>query len=208
MRPRTGHRRHVVSALLLALAGCGGGGGDDGTDVTLLADPAVHGWVTNLGGSVSFGGSVVVGDSSGNPTLAARGIMRFQLTDIPAGATIESATLRVYQMLVEGTPYADLGDLLVDHVDAGAGLSADDFAGGTLQANMGVLSTSAALEIKSLDVRAAVQAALDGGTGRVDFRFRFETETDGDAQTDGATLNGRSDEAGNGRVPVLEVTYQ
>ena len=51
--------------------------------------------------------------------LVARQFYSFELTGIPSNASVRSATLRLYQANVEGTPYGigNLGSVIVDHVN-------------------------------------------------------------------------------------------
>jgi hypothetical protein len=105
---------------------------------------------------------------------AARGYMRFDLSSLPPGASIASATLVTYQDAVDGAPF-DTGSVVLDHVDLGPGLDKDDDGAAPLPGGLlfATLSTSAAPGERAVDVTAAVQADLAGGRSTSDFRLRL-----------------------------------
>lgn len=122
-----------------------------------------------------------VGDSAPNNTTA-KGFVGFDISSI-AGRTAVSATLRVYQAnIYGGTPYTDLGNILVDHVNFGSSLDSGDYSAGALTSNIGTISNNSTLEWKTLDVSSYVQADINAGRTSSQFRFRFypnDTDSDG-----------------------------
>ncbi len=203
--------RSLIGVLVLAVAGCGGSGGGHGTTIALLSDPAVDGFATGGGGSSV--GFVLVGDEVLNDGI--RGLYRFSLATLPAGASVSAATLKVNQFESStGTPYdaaLGLGNLSVESVDIGLGLDVlldpDDYATAAFSAVPGSLSSSAALGSKSINVTAAVQADLAAGRLNSDFRVRFTVETNGDGSEDQVKLTSGSDNGGTGVFPTLVITY-
>ncbi len=194
-------RTTVVSLLLVTLAcatvGCGGsGGGDDAETVVLPGTKAREGTVNPNGATVS--NALNFGDTSSNVPI--RAVLSFSLAPLPAGATVVSATLEIEQEDTGfGAPYTDLGNLLVDHVDLGAGVETTDFAGGTLSSGIAVISTSAGDGLRAADVTSAVLADLAAARGRSEFRLRFAVTTNNDGSQDSIrvfqtdNLEGRSD---------------
>ena len=81
-------------------------------------------------------------------------------------STFISATLRVFQEAVNGTPYTNLGSITIDHVDYGPTLEAANYNQAALQENIGILSNNATLEFKTLDVTARFQDDIDHGRTR------------------------------------------
>lgn len=172
------------------------------TTVTLNSTPGVDGFVTS-GGSVVTNTQTMVGDTSVN--TGCRGFVSFDITSIPPGSIIISATLRMYQEGVNGTPYTTLGSISVDHVDYGPTLDAADYNQAALQENIGILSNNATLEFKTLDVTARLQDDMDHGRTRSQYRLLFPTETDNDSVRDAAFFTSANI---GGNTPELVVYYQ
>lgn len=188
---------------------CGGGGGDDGGGI-LVTIPSI----ATLDGIVESDGTVYEQDAygvalgDGSPGDGWRGIVTFDLGPIPAGATVQEATLRLLQFGVQGTPYAKLGGaVLVDHIDVGATLDAGDYDSAAYSADIGTLSSNPTLEVKSLGVDAAVQADVDATRTRSAFRLRFAVESDGAPGADYVNFNEQEDPDGSGVTPTLVVRY-
>jgi hypothetical protein len=190
----------------------GGGGFGSEQTVTLAGTDTLDGWVRSPdGNSASLGGTwVIVGDIfSGGVTYTYRGFYSFDISAIPAGSSVASATLRLHQISVIGSPYSELGNVVVDHVDYGAALSGlEDFSVPALASGVGTLSTDATLGLRTLSVTARVQADVTAGRARSQFRLRFSpTEASDDGNSDFAQFA----DAGYviaAEVPQLEVRYR
>lgn len=199
-------------ALLLGAAwagACGGGGGGSSTPpptpvtVDLLLDVPNTGFTSSDSGLPAINTTLSVGDLSGG-NASVRGFLSFSLAQIPAGATIQLATLRVSQVGILGGPYVSLGGaVLVDHVDLGPALDATDHAAPALTANVATLSTTDVLEIKTAVVTAEVVADLAAPRATSAFRLRFPVATDLDALNDTALFRNQNP----GEELVLRVTY-
>lgn len=196
----------ALSLLSLLAGGCGGGGGG-GSGALLVDLPAAVDGVVDGTGFVETTGAMNLGDSSVN--VGIHGYLRFDLSAVPAGATILSATLITRQTASGffGTPYTDLGNLLVDHMDIGAALGSEDFVGTTFTFALAVLSTDPVLETKTADVTAAVTADLAAARTTSDYRLRFAADTNSDAGPDFVQFSTSEFDAGTGVTPTLEVTY-
>jgi hypothetical protein len=158
--------------------------------VTLTSVAALDGWVRSDGDTHTNGGGPILGDHDANtPGLGYRQFHSFELALIPGNATIESATLRLYQANLSPTPpYATHGNVIVDRVDIGVALNAADYGVAALTGNIGTLSNNATKEYKTLDVTTAVRADRTAGRTRSDFRLRmanFDSNNDGLSQFTG-----------------------
>jgi hypothetical protein len=205
----------LVTAALL-LPGCGCGESVTGSAATqtighvaaLAAEPSRDGWAAPGTAHVAAAESAPAGtgDDAG-PEGARRQFLSFGLSTLPAGAVVEDALLRVFQVAVDGTPYATHGVLLVDHLVYDA-LDPSDYDRTPLTAALGTLSTSSALEIKRLDVTAALRADLAAGRARTQLRLRWSAlDQDGDAVADQARFVDAEDLLATGLAPRIVVTY-
>ena len=170
---------------------------------TFNSTSGLDGYVTSTGSAVTWS-QAVVGDNSVN--IAVRGFLSFDISGIPLSANIISATLRAYQEGVNGTPYADLGDVIVDHLNYGSILDGSDYDLAALQSNVGSLSNNAAIEYKTLDVTARVEADINAGRARSQYRLLLPTSTDSDNSEDSAFFTTANCCSGN--LPELVITYE
>lgn len=171
--------------------------------VTLNSTRGLDGYVTSTGSAVTWS-QAMVGDNSAN--IAVRGFLSFDISSIPPSANIISATLRAYQEGVNGTPYADLGNVIVDHLDYGTTLDGTDYDLAALQSNVGSLSNNAAIEYKTLDVTARVKADINDGRARSQYRLLLPTPTDSDNFEDAVFFTSANCCTSN--LPELVITYQ
>ena len=180
----------LLCALFLAFACGGGGGGDDDAGVrpryTLDARiyESLSGTVynDNPGGDLVNHGVWAIGDTSVNTTR--RAFYTFIVDDLPGGAQVERAVFTTQQYLVVGFPFSELGDVVVDHVDTGPILDAPDYAHVQYSLDIGTLSASADLGLRSLDVTGAVRADVQAGRGVTTLRLRHRSQTNVDGQRD------------------------
>lgn len=142
---------------------------------TINAPAGQDGSVTDTG-YANATGYIDVGRT---PDFIYRGFVGFDISEIPATAKISKATLRLYQRTVTGTPYASLGNLMVDHLDSGTTLTADSYAGGNLyEASFASMGSNQIGEWKILDVTKQVTKDRSLHTSS-QFRLHFATETKG-----------------------------
>ena len=201
--------RMAIGGILLLGAGCGGGGGSGGFEIDLASDAAYDGFVTQGGGTAN--GFLLVGDENDNSGI--RGVYRFSLAALPAGVTVVQAILNTYQFEVTGPPfpYPSLGNVLVDSIDLDAapnpGLDATDYSSVAFSTVPGILSNSATLGQRSIDVTAAVQADVAGLRLFSDFRVYFANQTNSNLTGDQIKLVSALDSGGSGHFPRLTVSY-
>lgn len=204
----------------LPLLGCGGGGSGSNTpavteSITLNSDPDRDGRVS-ISGIVDFSAAVFnayTGDRGADvaPSYVCRQLYAFDLGDVPAGARIVRATLRLYQARVVGNPYSDRGDVIVDHVDYVGDPGLDSYDGQDLSRNIGTISTTADEGYKTLDVTAHVAWNQTAGDSWSQFRLRFWRSglmiTDG--ENDYANfIDGENDDWIASGPPELVVVYE
>jgi hypothetical protein len=141
--------------------------------------------------------------------LVARGFLSFDLSDIPAGATIESAELRFYQKEIQGAPYEKLGNLVLEDVNYGASL--DDSAYDTPALETAVLdmetSPQAWYILSDPTLVHWLQSTLEAGLPRQQFRLQFSQETDGDGQEDWIAIQSGGGILGSRQAPQMIITY-
>jgi hypothetical protein len=196
--------------LLIAAAtsGCGGGGGggDGGNTIVLPAQFDRTGFVSSITGAAQA--SVVegheTGDGGSNDVI--RGCVAINLAGVPAGATVESAILRLSVSSLIGNPFPGLGTLNLDHVDLGPSLDAADFSGGTLTATIATIPPVAQNSFPTIDVTAAVQADLAAGRASSCFRLWFSAAPSPNGQADLVSFNCRLADAD--RQPQILLSYE
>ena len=180
--------------------------------VTLTSQGALDGFRANNGGGnntvdIRVGNGAFFGSPS--QELVIRGFMSFDLTGIPASANVQSIQLRFYQTNVTGTPYAKLGNLLIQHVDYGSTL--DNAAYDTPVLHSAILSPHTGsgewYTITANTISDWIEADLAAGRSRTQFRLQFSTETDGDGLQDTASFESGENYFGTGNVPQLTITY-
>jgi len=127
-----------------------------------------------------------------------RSYLSFDLSSLPDSIIVIEARVNLYQCYCAGNdtaryPIWDVpgGDTLfciMDHIDYRAYLDTSDWGAGdpghpkTLTSDIGVLSDDATIEYKTLDVTRYVQADIDAGRKRSQFRVRFPIDTDHDGR--------------------------
>jgi hypothetical protein len=152
------------------------------------------------------------GNFVGDPphVLVTRGFMSFDLSGIPAGATVQGVQLRFYQVQVQGNPFDKLGHLLLKHVDYGPSLEADDYDGAELGSfSLPYPLVSGEWYIVTSDVLGDwIEQDLTAGRTRSQFRLQFTTETDVDGVDDMVYIESGDNALGTGNLPQLTFTYQ
>jgi uncharacterized delta-60 repeat protein len=178
-------------------------GSEDGTVVESSATSGVGGFssatLTNL----------QAGDHLSNGQ--AKGIVSFDTSSIPAGATIVSATLRLQRVGIWGTnPFTILGQCRID-VQTGAfggnaALELGDFQAVATAAAAGTLSNALRNGDWSTGTLSAAGLAAINRTGRTQLRLAFEVHDNGNRISD-RILYGSGDQADPTLRPELQVTY-
>jgi hypothetical protein len=141
--------------------------------------------------------------------LIARGFMSFDISGIPAGATIDNVELRFYQSKVTGNPYGNLVSLVLEQVSYGSSL--DDAAYNALATNSLSLdplkNAGQWYMIADASLVRWVQNDVAADQSRFQVRLRFSIETDGDGLEDWIAIQPGGSFLGSSKAPVLVVTY-
>ena len=178
--------------------------------ITLSSTASIDGWVTSAGVANADSGGPLVGDfDSVNNGVGIREFYSFSLNALPASATIESATLRLYQASVGGQPYTALGNVVVDSANIGVALDAGDYSLPAFASNIGTLSTNVTKEYKTLDVTTAVKADRTAARPASQFRLRFSNlDSNSNGSNDYVGFTAAEDSCCSvGQPPQLVVVY-
>jgi len=153
-------------------------------------------WVIGAGDT---GESLIASD----PNSIFRGYVSFTLPEIPEGYILDSAFIRLYQEGSVGDgdiwgnqePYPLFYGVelpcIMDHIEYGNYLDPSDWtkgdpgATGTLHTNIGIISDSAEVSYRYLDITTYVLDDYDSGRDKTQYRIRFEVDTDWDNKSDG-----------------------
>lgn len=144
-----------------------------------------------------------------NTDLVTRGFTSFELTNIPKGAAVQKATLKLYQTKVVGKPYSVNGVLKLDHITYGDSLDNNDYAMAALVSNMITISNNSAIEWKEVDVTSTVRNDLANARAKSQYRIHFTQESAGGEITgDFAHFDSANDYTDStDHIPQLIVKY-
>lgn len=138
---------------------------------TIFATPILTGYV--VGGSQQgsrTNDDIAVGDADANvPNSSLRGAMSFDLTLIPAGEKVTSATLFTRECAVVGSPIAKMGNVLLEHVNFGPVLDYTAYNTPVLDTTGGILTSDSTVGKHTRNVTAAVLADLAAGRTTTQF---------------------------------------
>ena len=157
-------------------------------------------------GSNGFGYSNLYILAGRNISVIQRGFISFDLSSLPSDATIESATLRMYQEKVVGNPYGVGGSLKVDHLDYGNSLGNEDYGASSISSSFATLTSNAVVEWKDADVTDSLKNDLSDGRDKSQYRIHFSTESTG-TSSDLAYFESADNSEGTGNLPQLVVKY-
>jgi hypothetical protein len=167
------------------------------------------------GSQYQFSGSteIAVGDIA-NVDQTDRGIITFNVQPLD-GDTATGATLTAYECDVIGNPFTanggSLGEVIVDHITPGTPPGQTQYAGSTIESDVGPLAPDNATGPRNLTVTSEVQEDIQGGATYSQFRLRFSAE-DGNPNgtanyVDFQTANGVDCASDAVEAPKLIVTY-
>jgi hypothetical protein len=141
--------------------------------------------------------------------LIARGFMSFDISGIPAGATIDNVELRFYQSKVTGNPYGKLTGLVLEQVSYGSSLDDAAYnAPATDSLSLNPLQKAGQwYMIADASLVRWVQNDVAAGQSQFQVRLRFSLETDGDGLEDWISIQPGGSFLGSSKAPVLVITY-
>lgn len=210
----------LLAALLLSLPSCGGGGGsgDDDAQAQQLEVTTLGNMdgvlVFNNAGTLDTGlafGPPETGDDAfrpGGDTAMFHGLWSFDLSALPAGAQVSSASLRLFLVNANGAPDAAFVLARLDHVDFGAAFPANSGVVASLSTDIAQVSDLATIGPRILDVTAAVLADRTAARTRTQFRLRPALGTNNDAEKDSSVWSSAEGQGTDpDRRPLLILTY-
>jgi len=112
-----------------------------------------------------------VGDTKAGTTIEA--FVSFDISMIPKGATITSATLDLTAAAIYGDPFSKLGMLFVYDCQYQT-LSAKDFVVGPVLGAIYTIPVPQSVPVTSYVLANAIQNRIDAGSSRFQLRFQFE----------------------------------
>ncbi|MDJ0974420.1 MAG: hypothetical protein QNJ98_08180 [Planctomycetota bacterium] len=182
--PRASFPAFVLASLAAFLVGCGGGGGGGGGAaagpgvLTLPSIASMDGQVGILAPTFSTAAEPAVGDDASNNSTW--GFFTFDLSAVPAGATIRSARIELWQRTTEGNAFQVVQLLVVDHMEVdGNGLQRIDLIANELEApitNGGgqplILSSNSNPGLRSMDVTRQIRNDLGAARRYSQYRIR------------------------------------
>lgn len=132
----------------------------------------------------------------------------FDLPELPAGAQIKSATLSLYNRATQGDPQGMMVLVRVDHVNYGTLFPQTLLGAQGLDFNIATISDIGTLGRKNIDVTEQVQADVDAGRERSQYRLRGAIASNLDNVADIALLTDGEDSFGTGEVPMLIIELE
>ena len=207
----------LILACLVPLPACGGGSSPANTTPTpinlaLNTQPGWDGFVADAGGLSLSDDSLVVGDFYVPGTLAPpvpaqqfvfRAVLGFDLSEVPAGATVISAELVLYENALDGTP---LTPFVVEHIELTAPPTDAAYSAPTVSPDASLLVPSPTIASRhTADVTAAVNADVQAGRAYAALRIS-NPGTDGDAESDAKGFRS-AENATTEQRPVLNIVY-
>jgi len=177
-----------------------------------LSQAELDGYVLN-DGTANAGEDIFVGNGQMDEDvgeLVSRGFLSFDVSGIPAGATIERVELRFLQKRIVGDPYAALGNLILDHVVYGDRLEGSAFDTPAMHSGTLAQQTEEAAWyiVSDPGFISWLQGDLDEGRSRLQLRLRFAQELDGDGEEDWIAIEPGGGSLGNRSAPQLIIVYR
>jgi hypothetical protein len=195
---------------ILLCVGCGGGGGDgDGTPTSPLiitSTPTLDGPV---GSSLSLGTDSSqrpdVGDIAGGEFV--HSLFSFDISQLPAGAVIVSASMELTSTSTTGSPELLGGTMVIDHLEYGNSFPSqlNDI---TIihQSGVALWDDVRTVGTRAFNVTSQVTSDQTAGRPRSQFRVRGLLTTNGDSSVDLLTFAGGESQLGN--EPILTIAFQ
>jgi len=171
--------------------------------ITVNATSAMDGFQSSNGGG-NAGLDIRVGR---NATLVTRGFVSFPLSSIPSGATIEHATLKMYQTSVENAPYTSGGDVKIDHLNYGDSFDNTDYSISSLSFNFAIFSNNPDVGWRETEVTDRVREDRQNSRKNSQYRLHFGTESSGGTDEEFAHFESAENTNGSNNVPQLVIRY-
>jgi hypothetical protein len=147
------------------------------------------------------------------PGETLRGLVTFDLNELPKGSTVTQATIQMDQCLVEGNPYGSLGAIVLDHLLPKLVQDSASYDTTALASNVATIAGDSTVGLKTADVTSSVEYDRTIGDTLSQFRMHYSIEDgNNNGVTDLAVF--RADSGFNylcpyvsGHQPLLIVSY-
>lgn len=147
------------------------------------------------------------------PGETLRGLVTFDLNQLPKSATVTAATIQMDQCLVEGAPYASLGQVVLDHLVPKLVQDSATYDTAAIASDVATIAADTSLGLKTADVTSSVTYDRAHSDTLSQFRMRFNgADGNNDGVTDLAVFRADSGVTYlcpfvSGHQPLLIVTY-
>lgn len=143
-----------------------------------------------------------------NSLLIIRGFVSFGIGDIPEGATIKKATLKLYQVQLLGNPFSAGLRVMLDHLDYGDTFENADYNTPSISTSFATLSDSVGAGWRTIDVTDQVRNDLENDRERSQYRLHMAVENTGGTITgDYVYFESQNNSLGTNNTPQLVVEY-
>jgi uncharacterized lipoprotein YddW (UPF0748 family) len=166
---------------------------------------------SNVGGTInSTNTTFAVGDDSSRRQF--KGVLSFDTSPIPDGATIQKVSLKLTQYSINGgDPWAVLGTLNIDikspNFGAAAALATDDFAAAAGAASVGTVAKPSGNNVTVTSAVNSTGVFLVSKTGKTQFRVQFTIDDDNDSVNDYVNFYSGDYSTNTTYRPKLEIEY-
>lgn len=174
-------------------------------NTTIRSNPSLDGYIAK-DGTTDTNTDILVGKKEAG---SVRGFVSFDLSGVPAGANITRATLRMYQVKVEGEPFAGNNLVVLDNLDFGGTLDAEDYQLRAESIGFATLSETAEPGWKETDITDVFMENHQMGLTRSQYRLRSSNESGNVGGLDElATFESANNSLGTGYTPVVIIEYE
>ena len=172
---------------------------------TIRSNPSLDGYVAK-DGTTNTNTDIIVGKKESG---SVRGFVSFDLSGVPAGANITKATLRMYQVKVEGEPFTGNNLLVLDNLDFGGTLDAEDYLLRAQYTGFATLSETAVPGWKEADVTDIFMENHQMGLTRSQYRLRSSNESGFVGELEElVAFESANNSLGTGYTPVVIIEYE
>lgn len=170
----------------------------------IKANPSLDGFITNTG-TIDYIQDIKAGTDKENKT---RGFVSFDLSTIPQGANVTKATLRLYQAKTIGDLFTNGNALVVDNLDYGGTLDANDYSIPANHSAFATMTGSKDLGWKEVDITEIFMENYEMGLVRSQYRLRFTNETKPSSELDKhVTFESADNYLGTNYTPEIILMY-
>ena len=169
------------------------------------SEPELDGFRTSIN-TGNDAKEIVVGR---NKNYVSRGFLSFDITQIPDGAIVNEARLRIFQNSISGNPQKAGIIIKVDHLTFGDNLDLSDYGMPAISSGFANLElTGSTGAWKETEVTGKVRDDLANARSHSQFRLHFQTElTRGTEEGDFVFFESSDNTNKTGNLPELVINY-